>query len=318
MKEDIVYFCNYELFLNSIKKKPLVLFVGAGINYPIAPTWSELLDRIIEDALNMKLSLYPLNIKSKKNILHWHKADTMSLYEKATLIKDILKTQYIDHVRNILYPILNDQVPSEFFRSITELCRCSKVKGVVSYNYDDYLLAEVGYKRPVYISQDEDWIISRGYNHVLNCNNKEDALPFYFVHGFIPRVVNSVITEQTGIVLSYDEYFSNMLNPYSWQTVTQIHFLRNYTCLFLGTSLTDWNMLRMIESAKDGRNSVFALMSDQSIIQDKVKFALTDQEAQFIVSSKSSILECCGVKLINSGRTYDSLPVMIKSIIKSI
>lgn len=127
-------------------------------------------------------------------------------------------------------------------------------------------------------------------------------LPVYHVHGFLPRQSRSVSSDSTEIVFSQEEYHAFTLEPFSWQVTTQLYFLRNYVCLFLGTSLRDMNMVRLASHAKahGKRLSAYVLMARSDVLResDTNTYDANKKENVFKVRVMSSLCDDIGVRLI--------------------
>lgn len=77
-----------------------------------------------------------------------------------------------------------------------------------------------------------------------------DALGVYHVHGFLPQDKEDYNDlGNTLLVFSEDGYHKLMLDPYNWANISQLNFMVNNTCLFIGLSMTDPNMRRLLEIA---------------------------------------------------------------------
>ncbi len=74
-----------------------------------------------------------------------------------------------------------------------------------------------------------------------------NELPVYHVHGYLPR--KGRIKKDTDVVFSEDAYHSQFIDPFSWSNLTQLNKLSQNTCLFLGLSLTDPNLRRLLDVA---------------------------------------------------------------------
>ena len=77
-----------------------------------------------------------------------------------------------------------------------------------------------------------------------------DELGIYHVHGFLPQKPdNDASQEDTLLVFSEEGYHKLILESYNWANITQINFLMTHTCIFIGLSLTDPNLRRLLEIA---------------------------------------------------------------------
>jgi hypothetical protein len=72
-------------------------------------------------------------------------------------------------------------------------------------------------------------------------------LPIYHVHGYLPRT--GQIPADMELVFSEDAYHNQFIDPFSWSNLIQLNKLTQNTCLFVGISLTDPNMRRLIDVA---------------------------------------------------------------------
>ncbi len=74
---------------------------------------------------------------------------------------------------------------------------------------------------------------------------KETEFPIFHPHGFLPR--KKRLTFKNEIVFSEDAYHTQFIDPFSWGNLVQLNHLNNNTCLFIGISLTDPNMRRLLD-----------------------------------------------------------------------
>jgi hypothetical protein len=128
--------------------------------------------------------------------------------------------------------------------ALVELARAERdVKGVqaiVNYNYDDLLderLREQHVRCKTVLSGRDR--ISQG------------TLPCYHVHGLIParQYVKepSKVKSEGNFVFSEDEYHAEYSDPYRWSNMTQMSLLGRYTGLFVGLSMEDPNIRRLVD-----------------------------------------------------------------------
>lgn len=248
--------------------------LGCGINTggtskDLTPLWPELIDTLFKKVLS---NMNEATSKAVSKELGDNRSNTlfpnaMDQYSQAQFIKAVLGNGYVPYIQKLIYKyrdlnrmeifvkkmeksiidngnslqVYNEIMEYEagFLLLVAKLASLPVTRAVITYNYDDYL--ECALKR-----------LNHSYFNAFQQKRvwENDALPIYHVHGYIPGPDQIYNSELNKIVLSYDEYFGNMLNPYSWQTSTQLYYLMNYTCLFIGTSLTDLNMLRLLSFAK--------------------------------------------------------------------
>jgi len=105
---------------------------------------------------------------------------------------------------------------------------------------------------------------------------EEGQLPIYHVHGFLPR--EGELDSKYKITLSEELYHELYTDNYCWNNIIQINKFTNNTCLFIGTSLTDPNLRRLLDVAKGLREEKsiphFMLIKhkDEQKLEIKTKF----------------------------------------------
>jgi hypothetical protein len=241
----------------------LVLFVGSGINARAIPQWGALLHRLIDRSLKEASLADPRFDAFTTCLANWsqHNFDPCAL---ASLAKSLLgPKRFRLEIQDALYQSLPDVAHSlsnycrkpsshkrdrgryEFLRATAQLCSLPQVRAVVTFNYDTLLETAVlalGKKTPCsYYGATSSLSVPPAHNQSL--------LPVFHVHGLL-SAPNSMLRDlNESAVLSYDEYFDKNADPLSWETSTPVHFLRNFCTLWLGASLRDWNMLRLLHAA---------------------------------------------------------------------
>ena len=107
------------------------------------------------------------------------------------------------------------------------------IQRIISFNFDDLLERSLKAKKlrvtPVYKPSPV---------------NNQDIL-IYHPHGYLPR--NSPIPEHD-IVFTEEEFNALTLNPFSWATNEVANSVRSSTGLFLGLSMTDPNLRRVLDA----------------------------------------------------------------------
>ena len=88
-----------------------------------------------------------------------------------------------------------------------------------------------------------------------NNRDENNSFPVYHVHGIVfPERGNSSVED---IVLTEYDYHRVYSEVFDWSNVEQLHALTRCTCFFIGLSLNDPNLRRLLEIAqRDSSKSV--------------------------------------------------------------
>lgn len=229
----------------SFKEENLVLVLGAGIalDYSI-PTWSELLKRLLARALDDK------NENQKMVSVLFNEVFGPNALIAARYLKlhfDGINTPLEKEIQHVLYEYYQEE-ESSTLKAIKKLCisagKSPGLDSVITYNYDDILeqtltRADVGIKYKV---------ISKTGQHAKN-----DELPIYHVHGYLP-LQGKVELDDT-LVLSDESYHRQYMDLYHWSNMVQLNKFKDGNCLFVGHSFTDPNLRRLMDTAKKLRGN---------------------------------------------------------------
>lgn len=209
----------------------LVLFCGAGISMGSGiPLWNELLISLFIESSHLPSSYTKVLYEMLNKDMYLNQSIL------ARMVKNSNEDNFSAHVQKILY--VNKQTDeTSTIRAIVELCVPSKnggVKSIVTYNFDDLLECNLKNKGVKYQNCPTDNPLVKGY------------LPIYHVHGFLPRILED--RKIYPIVFSEDEYHKEYSKFFDSATSTQLTFLENSTCLYVGVSFTDPNMRRVADA----------------------------------------------------------------------
>ena len=150
---------------------------------------------------------------------------------------------------------------------------------IISYNFDDILeqrLSKVGIDIP------HKPIFGIGMN-------PDGHLPIYHVHGFLQQ--KGKLTEQNQITFGESIYHKQYSEIYSWNNIVQINKFRDAHCLFIGTSLTDPNMRRLLDIARKQQGEteephfIFRMRHKEEVVKWRLQSLL--QENQELLDEKS-------------------------------
>lgn len=214
---------NYDFPLKRLKERirdnTVSLFLGAGVSASAGiVTWDSLLEQLcIKKGLSKIDSDIDSIIKGRYIV---------SQYKKDGKILD----DFYDDMKDILYPA--NVRPSKLIDSIANIAKEKNVESVISYNYDNLL---------------EESLKNKGIRPYLSIYGNSrlsdlDSLPVYHVHGFIP-----ISGSRSDIVLGEREYHKIYQDVYNWGNVEQLHALTRNTCIFIGLSMKDPNLRRLLD-----------------------------------------------------------------------
>lgn len=253
---------NIALLQDTIASNDCFAFVlGAGVSVdPGAKSWDALLSHF-EDELEKK------GVISNRDKL-CKKIGGSSIIT-AQMCKELYKREidYYWAIHQGLYkdarPIDKDYCIFQIAKHI-EKCLAKKHFRVLTYNFDEYLeryLAHLGVRYNVLY--DDACIV-------------DDSVSIYHVHGFLPQVSakSNLQSKYLKSVFLTEENYNQLYNhPYSWQIASQLSFFRENTCLFVGCSLSDPNIRRLLELTKKEKKVHFAIFTKDKMTNTDIAVA---------------------------------------------
>ena len=208
---------------DALKRKKISLFLGAGVSASAGVvTWNSLLEQLCIKKGLSKIDSDIDSIVKGRYIIDEYKGQE----------KEIPDEFYHD-MRGILYANIR---PSKLIESIAKLITKSNIESIISYNYDNLVEQEVEKKKKCYPVYDKSRLV-------------DNSLCVYHVHGYIPQNNDD---DWSPIVLGEKEYHKIYQESYNWGNVEQLHALCRSVCFFIGLSMTDPNLRRLIDISIDG------------------------------------------------------------------
>lgn len=207
------------------------LFLGAGVSRDAGlKDWGKLLDAIVLELQDMKeVSLNDLDALNKdcgKDFLI-----------KARYLRRVCKERdvsFVDLVRRALYDI--EPKESKLVQAIVGCVASGKIESIITYNYDDIIEQELAKRDILFAAVDEQ------------NRSESNQFPIFHVHGFIPSEQDK--SYDKNVVLSEDDYHKLYNNAFHWSNIEQIHALVHTTCFFIGLSMKDPNLRRLLDIAQ--------------------------------------------------------------------
>lgn len=218
----------------------VVFFLGAGVSISAGlPSWDGLLKEIVTNETKHTIQDYE-NIRNES----FGSSIITARYIKALLESDNhnqtkKELKYTNIIRNNLYKEINN---SKLVTNICKLIRKKKIESIITYNYDDIIERRFTKNKkirvlPVYGQKEEQ----------LN-----KYIPIFHVHGYLPS--NEAEARDSEIILSEEEYHKVYREPYHWASVVQLYALQYKTCFFIGLSMSDPNLRRLLDIALHDSN----------------------------------------------------------------
>lgn len=214
----------------------LTLVCGAGISVDAGiPMWSDLLLTLLDSMVEKLSKEHSIGITTEAAKEFQRRYGGSSLivgkYLKNTLGKDFPKT-----VRDCLYG--KSAKSSEMIDAIIELARPRRegkaLDSIITFNFDALIEENLSAAK-----------ISNAPIYTEAIKYQPSEIPVYHVHGYLPR--RGKVSESTEIVFSEDAYHGQFLDPFSWSNLIQLAKFSQNTCLFVGVSLTDPNLRRLLD-----------------------------------------------------------------------
>ncbi len=275
---------------------------------------------------------------------------------KAMLVKAILGKQYIPAFREQIYSqcnrtILRDAFEADYVLSTNEEYKKNgafytlytiarlillnpNVKAVVTYNYDNFLTNVINIMqdnpKKFFCKRDIDSERTR-----LTFDNKKrlkvkdiygqsqpnyldsDTLFVYHPHGYIPAPHENINLDRCSIIMSQDEYCENTSKVFLWDNDTQVHLLSHYTCIFIGSSISELTTQRMIHYARNNgnKNSLYYLSATtKNTWSDS---PLSSEASECLSVLKSKYYEICGLLPVICPKGYEELFHNVNEIIEN-
>lgn len=217
-----------------LSKLPADLVMGAGINKDYgAKDWRELVN-----ALNS--SFYEGDKISEEEIRHYVGQE---LFTSSSMYRDPAFNTYKE-LAHELYEFeearsFND--PDSTLYKCVDFLESHPGTDVITYNYDTNLEYLCKKRKLLYCTIYDDNSFSV----------KEAVTNIYHVHGLLPYGKYNEQRFTNSLVFNESDYYYLYNNPYSWNIAKQLHDFKFNVCFFIGISLTDPDMKRLLELGKN-------------------------------------------------------------------
>ncbi len=265
---------------SALIENQLTLVCGAGISRDSSiPTWNELLINILNEIYSNEQSLNTDNNVTAEALLSLMPQSNLILgkYLKIILKDDFDKTVqkhlYLNYNSFYEHEPVNPNLETNIMNAIVELSRPKRrgkqLESIITFNFDDLI---------------EDALSNHSIEHVTIWKEGQvygmDALPIFHVHGFLPNKKNF---EEPNLVFSEESYHSQFIDPYSWSNLIQLNTFSTNVCLFIGLSLSDPNLRRLLDISwrrnQRCKHYIVVKKSPQKNRADEIATMLFEQDA---------------------------------------
>lgn len=247
-KDELLYNLNRDSLIKKYNEFPFILWIlkfyhhkikttlvfGAGVNIDYGGyDWKSLIS-------NLNNRYYENNISLMNEISHYVGNE---LFVKGKVLKTSGFDVYKELNKEIyLYKEIRsfDDCSSTLYDCVSFIIKNPNID-VITYNYDtnlEYLCKKRGVR----------------YNTVYDDNSfisKEAIVSIFHVHGLLPFEKYNESKFTDSLIFNESEYFYLYNNPYSWNISKQLHDFTFNNCIFIGISMTDPNMKRLLELSRN-------------------------------------------------------------------
>lgn len=285
---------------NAFSQGHNTFFFGAGLGPGVnMPTWNELLGDLMDKA--QRTSNLAIGSSDYKDI-------DESCNHSALIIGRYIESGFdsIDDFKKQMHDSLYKNSPkpnSVLYNSIVKAIQTNKVEQVITFNYDDLVetaLEEKGMKvRSIF----------------ERSHYSGPDFPIYHVHGMIPQRRKIESTP----VLSEKEYHTLYKESFHWSNVIQLQALSSTTCFFIGLSMNDPNLRRLLDISQNGisRDSAtdrachYAILERKPLNSTKPNSQKDDEH----FAMQERMMEDFGINIIwyEHGK-YSEIPIIINKI----
>jgi hypothetical protein len=224
----------------AFKDEKLVLVLGAGISLEFGiPTWDSLLQKLMVHTIEKDNEISTL-LSNLFNRIFTPNPLIAGRYLQDYFEKN--NSSFENMVRDVLYKKVEKETKSTLLEEIVRLCvapgKSPNLDSIITYNFDDIL---------EYKLEKTEMDIPFKSIYGIGMDVRNDELPIYHVHGFLPQ--DKKLDKLNAITFGESNYHQQYSDIYSWNNIVQINKFRENTCVFIGSSLTDPNIRRLLDIA---------------------------------------------------------------------
>lgn len=264
-------------------KGPNTFILGAGVSQDAGvPGWEELLEIMRKDLLLNK----DISVNESNAILQDASPSALVIARYLKYYSSGDNQKLVDSIHKAIYSC--QLKSSQELEAIGDAIETGKITEAITYNYDDLL------ERVLQSKGISTCSIDRSNRPYPGC------FPILHVHGFIPETrINSLY--DSNVVLSEDDYHTLYRDAFHWANIEQMHALMQTTCFFIGLSLKDPSVRRLLDISFSHGSG------------DPVHFAFLNRNEYEEHRQAEYIFHSMGINIIWF-TSFDELPLLIRNI----
>lgn len=256
----------WNLLRERYKNRGLVLALGAGVSAGCQiPSWPELLCRMGVRCFGSEGGAIVKQLISAGTTLPAIAGILESKCPKGARFLDVLSDELYQnfrfrhmitkqHQRDEFVNFVRDSNPTMCAiaalcaqeRSTTGFAANEKIRAVVNFNVDSILRSYAHSRYSTYLFRTIESASTLA---------KTGRIPIYHMHGFLKfdRSNSKGDDDEVRCVFTEGEYYDFFNRPNSMFSYTFLYLLREYNCLFIGMSMTDENIRRLLHYSTSER-----------------------------------------------------------------
>lgn len=230
-----------QLLATAFKQCRCTLVLGAGVSKSVElPTWYQLLDALTE-SICRELDDPTLAV-SLKEIIKIASPLAMARYLETIMIT---RSTLASHLRKCLYATYDETKESDLLLPITQVLSSLRISHVLTYNFDNSLERCLTKQKVSYFP----------VHNVETYASKHAGLRIYHPHGLLPHPEDDAESDFLDATQVFSErgYNSLYMDVHDWANTLQLHHFGTRCCLFIGLSMTDPSMRRLLDFTKTQR-----------------------------------------------------------------
>jgi SIR2-like protein len=232
-------------------RRELVLFLGAGVSIPYGvPSWQSLVLELLFDQAESTRRLGPMWPHYRRAVASWMtdyfaydplvlaRLVEHSLSKREGAVADGEITRFLERVREHLYARLHPPGSRTLLRAVADLLARpdAGVPAVVTFNFDDLLEAELEERNVPFAKA------------VGPDRQSGTGVRVLHVHGFVPQAGPIA---RAPMVFTEPDYHRLTESMFHWGLSEIVDALRKRTVLFLGLSMSDPSLRRLLDASRN-------------------------------------------------------------------